>query len=384
MKILYLGYWGVNEGLSVATIYPHLKILASFDSIQKIFYFSMEREGTTETKSFDSSKIEHFPFVTGHGLKDKWNDFTTFPKILLDFIKEKQIDKIIARGAPAGAIAWMVWKKNKVPFVVESFEPHADYMLESGIWPKYDPRYLLEKYWEEQQKKCAKNIITVSNSYKNQLIKEGVEKSIIEVGPCCVDTLKFQFIQKQRTAIREKLKISKDAIVAIYVGKIGGIYYSAESIQLFKDFLSQSSSHFLIILTPQVEELEKELSTKKNVFIKSVAHSEVPDYLSASDFAFSLHKPSPSKIALSPIKNGEYWANGLPVFISKGIGDDSNLIKVNNIGVIWENQNNQKALDEIVNIVVKKERLEQPNSIVELAKNTRSFSIIENVYKTIL
>ncbi|NME68163.1 glycosyltransferase [Flammeovirga aprica] len=384
MKVLYLGYWGANEGLSVATIYPHLSILASFDSVQKIFYFSMERDGDIDSLKFDTLKIQHIPFFTGHGLKDKLKDFTAFPKLLIDFIKKENVDKIIARGAPAGAIAWMVWKKNKIPFVVESFEPHADYMLESGVWSKYDPRYLMEKYWEEKQKIYAQNIITVSNNYKNQLISEGVKSDILEVGPCCVDTQKFQFIHEQRECIRKDLGIPENAIVGIYVGKIGGIYYSSEAVNLFKDFINLSSLHHLIILTPQLEEFEGQFSSENNVFIRSVPHSEVPNYLSASDFAFSLHRPSPSKIGLSPIKNGEYWANGLPILISEGIGDDSNLIKENNIGVIWDSKNNHKALNEIVEIVDKVKRSEKTNTIVELAKNNRKFSIVEKVYKSIL
>ena len=81
----------------------------------------------------------------------------------------KKIDFIIARGAAAGALAYKAFKKTKVPFYVESFEPHAAYMLESSVWSKNDPRYLFQKRWEGKQKKYATGLMPVSNNYKKQL-----------------------------------------------------------------------------------------------------------------------------------------------------------------------------------------------------------------------
>jgi hypothetical protein len=72
-------------------------------------------------------------------------DFIKIPNKLKQYCTDYQIDKIIARGSPAGALAYLTWKKIKVPFIVESFEPHADYMLESGVWRKRDLRYVYQK-----------------------------------------------------------------------------------------------------------------------------------------------------------------------------------------------------------------------------------------------
>ena len=42
-------------------------------------------------------------------------------------------------------------------------------------------------------------------------------------------------------------------------------------------------------------------------------------------------KPVPTKRYCTPVKDGEYWALGLPVIITEGISDDSGIIRENGI-----------------------------------------------------
>ena len=56
-----------------------------------------------------------------------------FPKELIRQVGEFELDFILARGAQAGELANLVWQKTKLPFYVETFEPQADYILESGV-----------------------------------------------------------------------------------------------------------------------------------------------------------------------------------------------------------------------------------------------------------
>ena len=73
----------------------------------------------------------------------------------------------------------------------------------------------------------------------------------------------------------------------------------------------------------------------ENVVISQfVFHTEVPRYLSLGDFAINPVKPVPTKKYCTSIKDGEYWAMGLPVVISPNISDDSGIIEKENIGVI--------------------------------------------------
>ena len=76
--------------------------------------------------------------------------------------------------------------------------------------------------------------------------------------------------------------------------------------------------------------------------IRSVASSDVPSYLSASDAGVAFYKPALSRLATSPIKLTEYLACGLPVIINSGIGDSDALVTREGLGAVVTRFNEQE------------------------------------------
>jgi len=393
INILYIGYWSALDGLSESTIKPHINILNSFDEVKSIFYSSIEREKIEVKCNWDIAKMIHIPFYSPPKsfLRDKIDDFTKIPSKLILLCNKNKIDKIICRSALAGAIGYLIWKKTKIPYYVESFEPHGAYMLESKVWTKYDLRYWIQQYFETKQKKTASALMPVSNNYTAFLKQDTSIKCAIETIPCSVDTEKFSFSLQERNTIRKKLNIAPNAIVGIYVGKFGDIYYNKEAFDFFKMCLNYLDNFFLLILTPQ--HLDKIKTKLKNVeyplnkcWVGNVNHNEVTNYLSASDVAFSLHKTTKWSMAFSPIKNGEYWANGLPILINENIGDDSTVISTQGGGIII-NYNHTLILEQINNIkdlIIKSNTNRLNNQSVTNAKTYRNECITQAVYKKTL
>ncbi len=346
MNIIYIAYWGVNDGLTKSTVYPHLKILERFTEIDKIFFLTFERNDFIF--NLDFKKVIHIPIIEKSSPKglNKFIAFKNGRKILKNIIQNETISLTICRSNLAGILGLYCYNLSKIPFVIESYEPHLDYMIESGEWKKNSLKSkLLKKYDKEIQKKSFK-LYPVAHNYKNRLIKEGISVEKIEVIPCSVDLKKFDFNQDDRNYIRQNLKIDNQKKVGVYVGKFGGIYLESDAFELFYELFKLLNEDLeIIILSPiPKEKIDKNLKKYNiqldKVHILSVNHDEVPKYLSASDFAFSLQKPSPSNAYLNPIKIGEYWASGLPVFITKGVGDDDKIITQNNIGFSWDILNN--------------------------------------------
>jgi hypothetical protein len=272
-------------------------------------------------------------------LVTKTNDFRRFPRELVAQAQAFKADFILARGAPAGALAYLVQKQIGLPFYVESFEPHAEYMRKSGVWRWYDPRYIFQQYWENQQKRRAAGLMPVAENYRRQLMAEGVPAERIITVPCSVNLTDFAFDADARVRMRQHLALPHDAIVGVYVGKFGGIYYDEEAFQLFRQTADYFGTSFrLLLLTPQAPaEVQAKLVATgldpTRTVVTQVPFSEVPMYLSAADFAYGLHRPTPY---VSPIKIGEYWANGLPVLLTSGVGDDSGIIAVEGGGAIFD------------------------------------------------
>lgn len=339
MRLLYLCYWGIEEGLTHATVFPQLSVMADMHEIDTIIFCTIERNNKkVDYQGPIHDKIEFYPLYS-KGLKpsvlNKIIDFVVFPKTVLKIAQNKRIDFILSRGAPAGSLAWKVYTRTGIPFGVESFEPHADYMLESGVWKKNGLKYNTQKKWEEKQKRVARFLITVSHNYRQNLINEGIDSEKVFTIPCTVDTSAFAFSESQRQNTRKQLGIKPEDTVGIYVGKFGDIYFDHEAFEIIKTAFDYFGNRFfMIILSPNdkaflLSRIDQLKMPHNRFFIERVPHDNVPNFLSGADFAFSFVKPSASRKYCSPIKHGEYWANGLPIIMGEGIGDDSELILAN-------------------------------------------------------
>ena len=351
MRILYLGYWALYDGLTNSTILPHLRLLHERPDVAAIRFVTIERGPDAQAEltfapGFAHDKISFEPLRSrpaGHVLLTKIEDFTRFPVELRRQAEAFRPDFILARGSPAGALAYLVWQKMRLPFYVESFEPHADYMLESGVWRAWDPRYLFERHWEKRQKQLALGLMPVAENYRRQLIAEGVPAARIATVPCSVDVAAFGFDAAARQRVRQRLGIAADAVVGVYVGKFGSIYYDAEAFDVFRAAADHFGPGFrLLVLTPDAEAIVRGklraagLPPEAAAFVGLAAHAEVPDYLSAADFAFATIKPAPCRLFCSAIKIGEYWASGLPVLLPPGIGDDSDIVVAEGGGAVFD------------------------------------------------
>lgn len=393
MRILFLSYWGVTDPLTISTVFPHLQLLQQRPDVESILLVTIERAGVVPEVQlpFSSGKVTYAPLVSQPGrnvLVTKTDDFLRFPKELVQLVQEHHSDFLLARGAPAGALAYLVWKQNKLPFYVESFEPHADYMLESGVWRRYDPRYLFQLHWERKQKELAQGLMPVAENYRLQLIKEGVPADRIVTVPCSVNLTDFGYDAARRTQVRAQLGFGAEAVVGIYVGKFGDIYYDQEAYDLFRAAATHFGPEFrLIVLTPNpLEEVRSQLTAvgldETRSFVTKAPHQEVPGYLSAADFAFAPIKAADCRQFCSPIKVGEYWASGLPVVLTEGVGDDSNIIKQEGGGAIFN-------VEEPASIPVAIQRvaaiLQQPDyreQTAKLAVHYRSLNRAKQAYAT--
>jgi glycosyltransferase involved in cell wall biosynthesis len=187
-------------------------------------------------------------------------------------------------------------------------------------------------------KKTATGFLPVALNYKQALLEQGIPEEKIRVVPCTVPLDTFRFSSEARAKIRTRLNLAPDTLVGIYAGKFGGIYYETEAFEIFrKGFEIWSERFFLIILTSNSQEYVQDHVTRAGidsarVFTILAPHAEVPNYLSAADLAYNLVKPGPSKRFTSSIKNGEYWASGLPMLIPPDMGDDSDIITREGIG----------------------------------------------------
>ena len=391
MRILYISYWGIDDALTKATVIPSIKLLRDYS--KELFLCTMERSARYSDVILPRGVL-HIPAINFHNLPRlfrKLFDFIILYSTLVKICKRHSVSTVVCRGAMAGAFGYLLYRRFKLPFHVESFEPHADYMVEGGTWKKTGIEYRIQSFFEVKQIRYATTLMPVSFNYYNELMKKrGVPPKRLMMMPCCVDVEKFRFNYEARCRIRQNLGISMDTIVGIYVGKFGDIYYEDESFVIFKESFNIFGNFYLIILSPDprgkiLEKLKKHKVFEGKVLVSHVQYDEVPDFLSASDFGFSLIKSTPSRRFCSPIKDGEYWANGLLTLLTAGVGDDEQIIRINSAGAIINTkiESIREGLFYLKSQMAKETREELSDRISPLAVQYRNFEIIEKGYRQI-
>jgi glycosyltransferase involved in cell wall biosynthesis len=254
-------------------------------------------------------------------------------------IRKYKVSCIYSEGFPGAVIAHHVARFTGRPHIVHTFEPHTDYMMESGVWNKASWEAILLKKFETRVAKKAAVLMTATQAMIDLWQKR--TKALLYRVPSCVDVKHFHFSEGERAAVRKKHDIHENEVVIVYLGKFGGMYVEHELFDFFKEvnFWQKNSSYrfrFMILTPDKKEKIEafiKQSGMNMEQFvIEGLTRDQVPSYLSAADIAFSGVRQNPSKRYCSPIKHGEYWACGLPVIVPDGISDDYLLVEKYDIG----------------------------------------------------
>ena len=242
---------------------------------------------------------------------------------------------------------------------------------------------------EKKQTQRAKVLIgTTAGMKQYALDRYGVAIKNFFVKPACVDLVKFSAAEKDSSLLKELGFENK--IVCVYAGKLGGIYLREEVFNFIKLCYDhwRNDFRFLMLTNATKAEINTEITRvglpEGIVVSKFVYHDEVPDYLSLGDFAINPVKPVPTKKYCTSIKDGEYWAMGLPVVISPNISDDSEIIGEENTGVVVDFSDKDElagSIDKIEELLKNKAELRQ--KIRQVAIQYRSFEIAKKIYKEI-
>ncbi|GAA5036502.1 hypothetical protein GCM10011506_30340 [Marivirga lumbricoides] len=347
--IFIFAYYSFKDPVFQSAVLPYLKAIQS-NNTQYILL-------TWEQKQFSLSKIEIKKLeneLTDYNIiwkRTSWHsgsfklikkffDFTfgLFYSYLL--IQKYKVTKVFSEGFPGAIIGHYLSKLSRKPHIIHTFEPHADYMLESGVWQKSSWEYRYLKKMELPIARHAQHIITATFAYKNKLIEEDI-KTQIHIIPSCINMSDYYFDEESRLQIRNQLNIREDQITIVYLGKIGGMYMEDELFNFIQHCLKLDSDkfHFLLLTNRSQDLIDQKLNhygiACDKVKTKYLKKEEVKNYLSAADIGFCGIRPIPSRRFSSPIKNGEYWACGLPTLIPVGISDDYLIIEKENIGLAF-------------------------------------------------
>lgn len=355
--IFFISPWSVSDPLSEATSHPHLALLAKALVPNEIAYFSVESGDSTSSllsTPFRSSFLNNFANIQ-HCPLLRFNNFPALSRISTFRIQCRALLQACANLTPIfvicrgtmGIYGDLLYRRFGIPYAVESFEPHAHYMLQTRTWRRWDPKFLVQRRWEERVKRTANTLITVSKGYARHLeVHEGISPDRLDTVPCWVDGDRFRIDSEARISLRQQLGIG-DRLAVVYVGKFGGIYSSLLDLEMLRhlqDSLGQPL--FVMVLTSSDavalrQQLLQAGFTRDQLFVDCVPHDHVNAYLNAADLALSFINSGPWSFACSAIKHGEYWASGLPLLMPPGVGDEASWLETERAGAIAQFNDHQ-------------------------------------------
>lgn len=237
------------------------------------------------------------------------------------------------------------WKHAKVIYDcrgAEAFEAIQMAGLEAtprDQWPR-KMQHAIDRVAANEQRAVEESagVTCVSHALVNTLQKRypAISDDKFCVVPCCPNVAAFSREITRRDESRRELGLS-DKFVVTYLGSLVWYQMPEESLRIFRLIRElRPDAHFLAITTDPAKMktlIEKSGIASTNTTVRSFPPQEVPRWLVASDIGLMLRDTSETNRVASPVKFGEYLAAGVPVIVSQHLGDCTEIVRSQGLGV---------------------------------------------------
>lgn len=361
-KILFISYDGMTDALGQSQVLPYLKDLTSKG--HSISILSFEKPDVFQKRKANIHNFCKQNQIVWHPKKYRKSppvlstilDIREMQKAAERLHRQEQFDWIHCRSYIPGIIGLKLKRKYGIQMLFDMRGFWADERIDGEIWNLKNPLFQrIYHYFKKKEKQLfneSDHIVSLTEAGKAVLLDGrfgNIHPGRISVIPCCVDTQRFDPIKTEYTdkdAIRSSLRIELGAPVLGYVGSLGTWYLLNEMLDFFKVQLSKIPDAIFLFITAESEDMirakvEERDIPQKAVMVKQVDYPEVPKYVQIFNRSIFFIKPCFSKMASSPIKQGELMAMGIPVICNDGIGDSSEIVRKYEAGEVIENFNDE-------------------------------------------
>lgn len=285
------------------------------------------------------------------------------------FIGLFQKNDIIIATSPQFFTAWSGWalsKIKRIPWIFEVRDLWPESIKTVGVMKQGRIINLLEKIELGLYKGCNK-VIVVTDAFKDNLIKRGIDKNKIEVITNGVNTELF-FPRAKDLDLVKKLNVNGKFVIG-YIGTHGmahNLNFIIESIPSIKDnkivflFIGDGAMKDKVMLSA------KNLKLNNIIFLDSVSKNEVARYLSICDVSLVPLKRSDNFKTVIPSKIFEASAMRIPILLGV-VGQAQYIIEKYGAGICFQPENEKDFIEKIMQIKNKKIYKSCQNGCLKLA-----------------
>ena len=251
-----------------------------------------------------------------------------------DIISSYEPTHVWTESIPCAAVGRKIACQHKA---VSIFDIPAIYAEEVAMRSGKGLRYQICHWIETREFRKADRLAAVSHKLK-QLIHDLTGRDDVIAIPNCFNRDVFAFDEQARTRIRGEYNFDDNDRIICYAGGLSKWQRIPDILNLCHEVSKKRDNFKFIFLTQQDKRLREMLEdsnlSAERCVIRVCMPQEVPEYLSAADAGIIMRDDVPVNNVASPIKIGEYLGCGLPVILTKGIGDYSEMIRRAGVGVV--------------------------------------------------
>ena len=367
--VLYLSYDGMTDPLGQSQVLPYLIGLTKKGYSFHIISFEKQHRYLQFKDHIQSICDEHNIVWC----PNKYSQNSPIISTLWDVLKMRQLTKklhrkvhfdiVHCRSYISALVGMYMKKKHGTKFIFDMRGFWADERVDGGLWdlkhPVFRFVYNFFKRKELAYFRSADYTISLTKNGKEEIESWKIFKDKpprIQIIPCCVDLNLFDpanVVDVAQQELKIKLGIKNDDYILGYVGSIGTWYMLSEMLDYFKVLKSKNSKAKFLFVTGEKEEtiyksvLEKGIQ-KDDVIVTSCLHKDVPLNISLFTKSIFFIRPTFSKKASSPTKQGEIMAMGIPLVCNSGVGDTDFVVNKYHAGSVIDSFDNESYLKSII------------------------------------
>jgi glycosyltransferase involved in cell wall biosynthesis len=289
-----------------------------------------------------------------------------FSSTVYSIFTRKKFDIVVCISPPFFSLmtALIMSKIRHTPFIIDIQDLYPDTAIELGKLKNN----LLIRIWRAIETTIYKNasaIIVISQGFKSEIIKKGINSNKIFVINSWVNTNRFH---PEKVPNRKKTLGLADYFVVLFLGTIG-YAQGAENIVETAAMVSKHKKIKFLFIGGGVEknrimQKTQDAQIDNVLFLPPQPFEKIPSFINAADVCLvSLVRRRLYEITI-PCKTYEYLAMGKPIIMAAK-GEAASLIRDNNCGIVTEPECPEALRDAVLDIY------NDPQEAERLSKNSR-------------
>jgi len=338
MRIVYLTIDNIHDNVILAQTFPFLGRLAALPGVDGIDLYALRKDGAEPSPANLPPGVLLVRIGQNHGV---WHPLTFLSLLRLTlaaWARARGGTLLIGRNPVSLLCLAPAAFRRRTRLVLDHRGLLSEeYVLQGKIARRGPVHYLLRRL-ERWAIRRADAIACVSERLRQRTLRwQPAAAGKVVVIPCCYDPGIARRDKEAIERLRGELALdpARDFVLA-YAGSLSAWNRPEAILAVFRAFRAVRSRTRLLLLTADLPAAQATFGSDKDVIIRSVPHREIQHYLALADLGLLLRDRSPVNRVASPVKFAEYLACGLPVLVSPGVGDCSDIVRRERVGCIMD------------------------------------------------